>query len=116
MTRPSPFLLFCLAVGSSCTSLALESRPGDPALDGKDYLISETDFRAILSVARERIAHTHAWLQVRRVHVVSRDDVEVYFRNLAHPDYSDAYSLELQRSKAGWHVTAQSLDRDPIID
>jgi DNA-binding NarL/FixJ family response regulator len=27
-----------------------------------------------------------------------------------------AHSLELQRAKSGWIVTARSLDRDPIID
>src|SRR5438105_13063667 len=119
MSRPSTLLLLFLVTGLSYASLALEPRaspkPGDPSLDGKGYLISEADFRAILAVSRRRIAG-HPSYHLRRVHVISRDKVEVYVDDFAHPEYTDPHSLELQLLKKGWSVTAQSLDLDPIID
>jgi hypothetical protein len=114
MLRCSP-LFVLVAAALCCSSFALEPRAGDPSIDGKDYLISEADFRAILVVSRQRIVAYPSY-RVRRVTVVSQNKVEVYIRDLAHPDYNDVHSLELRRAKNGWTVTARSLDRDPIIE
>jgi hypothetical protein len=109
-----PTLLPLFVATTLCsTSLALQLRPGDPAVDGKDYLISEADFRAILAVAHAEVARSHPWLELRRLSVITRDKVDVYFRDRPNPDWGDAHMLELQRSKKGWQITGHSLDRPP---
>ena len=111
----SAFCWFFLTFALCSTLLGLQAKSGDPAVDGKDHLISDADFRSILDVSRKRIAG-HPSYHIHRVHVVSREKVEVYVDDFAHPDWVDPHSPELQRSKNGWTVTAHSLDRDPIID
>jgi len=111
-----------LLAAISCSTLPsveprAASHPGEPDLDGNTSLISDRDFRSILSVAREWLARTHPWLRVRRVHVVSRDAVEVFVHDVPKAiEYSDLRSFDLERSKLGWHVTTHNLDRAPTID
>jgi hypothetical protein len=52
MARVVPVLLLVLLLVSAGAS-PVSLRPGDPALDGKDYLLSDADFRAIVLAARE---------------------------------------------------------------
>src|SRR5947207_11764207 len=109
MLRCSALLLLILTSVSCSAQPVSEPRastqPGGPALDGKDYLLSEADFRAVLAVVRNELARTHPWLRVRRVHVITRDRVEVYVRDPTTAEYTehgDIHSVELQRSKNGW--------------
>ena len=122
MSRPARVLLLFLVMTSCCTSFASQPRasprPGDPALDGKDYLLSEADFRAIIAVARAWLAKTHPSFSVRRVHVITRNQVEVYLRGRLTADYGaedDMHSVELKRGKREWRITAHNLDAIPTI-
>jgi hypothetical protein len=115
----SVFFSAVIAFGLCSASLAIQPKPGDPAVDGKDYLISEVDFRAIISVARAWLIKTHPSFSVRRVHVVTRDEVEVYVRGRITADYGEEDDMHLVgvfRSKKGWHVGSDTLDRMPTID
>jgi hypothetical protein len=49
-------------------------KPGDPALDGEEYVLSEADFRMIVAVARSRVKERGS---VRAVHVKNSTVVEV---------------------------------------
>ena len=101
MARAVPlFLLVSLAVSLAASPVVL--RPGDPALDGKDHLISDADFRAIVSAARACLKSKAPALTARRVHVVSNAKVEVY---LGPTDaYGEKGSLDVQRTKDGWKL------------
>jgi hypothetical protein len=123
MARTSRLLLLALIAIGSFTAFASDlrpsPRPGDPALDGKEYLISEADFRAVLAVARAWLTRTHPSFSVRRVHVVTHDSVEVYVRGRLNSSYnqdSDLHSLDLQRSKTSWRITTHNLNAAPTID
>lgn len=104
----SLFLLLSLLVSAGASPVAL--RPGDPALDGKDYLISDADFRAILRTVREALAQEHPDLHPHRVHVISANKVEVYAGD---PDEggNERNSLILERSHGAWKITGGGYDR-----
>jgi hypothetical protein len=109
MARAVPLIfLLLLAIPVAASPVAL--RPGDPALDGKDYLISEADFRKILLVVRATLAREHPDLQPHRVHVISASKVEVYAGD---PDEhgNERNSLVLTRSNGTWKVTGGGYDR-----
>ncbi len=123
MSRSFTLLLLFLVGALCCTSLALDPRasprPGNPAFDGKDHLLSEADFRAILSVASTWLAQTHPRFHVRRVYVITGNTVEVYVRGRLTAEYgedSDLHSVELQRAKKGWRIAGHNLERVPTID
>jgi hypothetical protein len=101
MSRTVPvFLLMSVAVSLAASPVVL--RPGDPTLDGKDYLISDGDFRAIVSAARACLKSKAPALTARRVHVISEAKVEVY---LGPTDaYGEKGSLDVQRTKDGWKL------------
>ena len=77
------------AVATCCISCAVEplsepravSQTGDPSIDGKDYLLSEPGFRALLIVARERLAHYPYRPAIYNVNVISATKVRVHFRD-----------------------------------
>ena len=109
MARAVPLIfLLLLAIPVAASPVAL--RPGDPALDGKDYLISEADFREILLVVRATLAREHPDLQPHRVHVIGDSKVEVYAGD---PDEhgNERNSLVLTRSNKTWKVTGGGYDR-----
>lgn len=115
----SVFLSIILALGVCLTSFGLQPKPGDPAVDGKDYLISEADFRAIISVARAWVAKTHPSFSIRRVHVIARAEVEVYVRGRLAADYGaedDMHFVRLRRAKNDWRVAGDNLEGMPTID
>lgn len=119
MTRVPVVLSIFVILVLTFASVAFQPRAGDPALDGKDYLISEADFRSILNVARVWLSRTHPSFTVRRVHVVTHDRVEAYVRGRLNASYSednDLHSLDLERSKTGWRITTHNLDAGPTID
>src|SRR5438876_11209015 len=85
-------LLFLFLVSLAASPVVL--RPGDPALDGKDYLLSDADFRAIVAAARACLQRKAPSLNARRVHVITRTKVEVY---LGPTDkYGEQGSLDVQ--------------------
>ena len=69
-------LISCVSEPSSPRA---QPRAGDPSIDGLDYLISEADFRAVLSVARTRLASYAPMCSINRVTVVSALEVEARF-------------------------------------
>ena len=101
MSRAVPLvLLLLLAISVAASPVAL--RPGDPALDGKDYLLSDADFRAIVSAARACLKSKAPFLTARRIHVLTANKVEVY---LGPTDTGgERGSLDVQRTKGEWKL------------
>jgi hypothetical protein len=100
MPRAIPLMLVLLVVSATASPVAL--RPSDPALDGKDYLISDADFRAIVSAARACLKSKEPAVNARRVHVITATKVEVF---LGPTDkYGDQGSLDVKRTKGEWKV------------
>jgi len=96
MARAVP-LIFVLLLAISGVASPVALRSGDPALDGKDYLLSDADFRAIVSAARACLKSKAPSLSTRRVHVISGTKVEVF---LGPTDkYGEQGSLDVQRTK-----------------
>ena len=101
MVRVAPLLLvmsLLLSAGAAPVSL----RPGDPALDGNDYLISDADFRAIVSAARDCLKQKVPWCTARRVHVTSATTVDVHLGPVT--EYGEQGLLYVRRTKVGWKV------------
>jgi hypothetical protein len=113
MRRSFPLLLlFSLSVSLAASPVAL--RPGDPSLDGKDYLLSDADFRAIVAVARACLERKAPWLSAHRIHVITGTKVEVY---LGPTDtYGEQGSLDVQRTKGEWKVGVCSVPERIIFD
>jgi len=88
---------------------------GDPALDGKEYLLPAAELRALLVVARKRVAQVARWSSISRVHVVSATKVQAYFRAGA---YEETYppSLTLERTKGQWRITDEDIYPHVIFD
>ena len=103
MTRVVPlFLLLSIVISFAATPFA--PHPGDPAIDGKDYLLSEADFRALLVVARAHLAKFRPRPSIYRVTVNSPTEVEAWYGD---PSDVDSESLVLTRGKKGWQVTGR---------
>src|SRR5205823_5513022 len=83
------------------------SQSGDPALDGKDYLLSASDFRIITALARQRIAQKAPWLSVRRIHVVSANKVTAYVGQPGDSLEGLAY-IDFQRLHGTWRIMDES--------
>jgi hypothetical protein len=81
---------------------------GDPALDGKDQLLSEADFRALLTVARAHLASFRPRPSIYRVTVVSATEVHAWYHVSPQTDEDYAAWLIVQRSKNQWRVTGKS--------
>src|SRR5438552_16469999 len=104
--------LFTLAAIAACvTSCApiLHAEPlavgraGDPAISGRDYLLSESNFRALLIVARHRLARYPYRPPVYEVHVIAPHKVRVYFRD--EDGSANGRWLLLERVRGEWKVT-----------
>src|SRR5437879_2318774 len=87
------------------------SQFGDPALDGRDYLLSESDFRTIITAARQRVAQKAPWLAVHRVHVASADKVTAY---VGQPEDWLAY-IDFQRVHGAWRIIDESYATREIV-
>ena len=112
MGRAVPVLLLMSLLGSAEAS-PIVLRPGDPALDGKDYLISEQDFRAVIDVTRKRLAKVAPWFGVRRIHVEGANDLIAY---VGQPDqYGELAYITLHRVRGAWQINSEAFERI-IID
>src|ERR1043166_10310430 len=101
MARTTPFVLLLVFAGTVAASPVV-LRPGDPSLDGKDYLISEQDFREILRLCRARLGSSSS-KSVRDVMVLRRDTLAAYFgTDQMRPDF-----LWVFRTKDGWKIDRQ---------
>lgn len=108
------FLVFAMSLVISVAASPVVLRSGDPALDGKDYLLSDRDFRAIVSAARTCLQRKVPWCTLRRVHVVTATEVEVH---LGPGDkYGEQGSLDVQRTKGGWKVIECAASERIIFD
>ena len=113
MSRTVP-LLFTMSLIFSVAASPVVLRPGDPALDGKDYLLSDADFRAIVSAARGCLQRKAPWCRARRVHVISATKVEVY---LGPTDkFGEQGSIDVQRTKGEWKVVVCEAPERIILD
>lgn len=114
MARVVPlFLLMSLLVCAGASPVAL--RPGDPALDGKDHLLSDTDFHAIVAVARAFLQRKAPWYTARRVHVISPAKAEVYLNPIDEYGYENG-PLDVERTKDGWKVIGGIPERVIVTD
>ena len=87
-----------------------QERVGDPALDGKDYLLSEADFREIIRVVRASLIRETPWYnQIQRVHVNSATEVEVYVGG--YNEFGDVARMVVRRKNRVW----QSDGAAPIL-
>ena len=101
MARASPLILLLILAGTIAASPVV-LRAGDPSLDGKDYLISEQDFREILRLCRARLG-SGASKRLYNVRVLRRDTVAAYFGL----DQMQPVCLLVLRTKQGWKVDHQ---------
>jgi hypothetical protein len=109
-------LLVALAIAGCITSCAEQpsgephavSQTGDPAIDGKAYLLSEADFRTVLALVRADNAHSHPWLSIRRVHVISATQLQLYCRDLRGSFYpqtaGDDWVCQVERVSTSWRL------------
>ena len=103
MSRAACLLLALLLIQRVDASLIV-LRSGDPALDGKDYLLSEADFRALLAVARAHLARFRPRPSIYRVSVMSATEVRAWYGE-ANANY--AQWLILKRAKTQWRITGE---------
>jgi hypothetical protein len=96
------FLFMSLAVSLAAPSFS--PRSGDPGIDGKDYLLSEADFRALLVVARAHLTRFRPQPSIYRVTVVNATEVEAWYGDQS---AVDSECLILKRGKKGWQVTGE---------
>lgn len=74
-------------------------RSGDPAVDGKDYLLDDAQFRAVLLTARERLAKIAPGKSIHRIHVVGQGRVEAYYGKPPVDDIAVAAYLVLEQTR-----------------
>ena len=98
-------LLFAMSLILSVAASPVVLRSGDPALDGKDYLISEADFRALLAFARARLASFRPRPSIYRVSVISATEVHAWYGD---PNVDYFTWLVLKRARGQWRVTGKS--------
>ena len=88
--------------------LRVQPRPGDPAIDGADYLISDQDFRALLAEANRKLAEIAPACTINRISVIDRDKVEAHFCEhdfTLHSAWRGTFTLK--RMRDGWKVIDQ---------
>jgi hypothetical protein len=103
MARAVPLLLL-MFLAVSLAAPPFTPRAGDPGIDGKDYLLTEADFRALLAVARARLAKSRPQPSIFRVTVVSATEVQAWYGLQSDVDN---VCLVLHRGKKGWQVTGE---------
>jgi hypothetical protein len=103
MSRIVPLLLF-ISLAVSVAAPPFTPHAGDPGIDGKDYLLSEADFRALLVIARARLAKFRPQPPVYRVTVLSATEVQAWY---GYQSDVDNVCLVLDRGKKGWQVTGE---------
>jgi hypothetical protein len=107
MCRAVPLILFGL-VAVSLAASPVVPRAGDPAIDGRDQLLSEEDFRALLAVARAHLAKFRPPPSIFRVTVVSATEVHAWYHVSPQTDEDYADWLIIKRSNNQWRVTGKS--------
>jgi hypothetical protein len=115
MARVVPLFLLMLLLVVSAGASPVVLRPGDPALDGQDQLLSDADFHAIVAVARAFLQRKTPWYSARRVHVVSPAKVEVYLNPIDEYGYEKG-PLYVQKTKGGWKVIGAVSERVIVTD
>ena len=105
-------LFLCVLLVASVLAAPVSLRPGDPAVDGKDYLLSEADFRALLAIARTKVAALAPHVGIFNVKVISSTKVEAYYGDRSS---GLAHHLVLERIAGSWRVTAAPKMPDQII-
>jgi hypothetical protein len=114
MPRFVPLLLL-MSIAASVAASPVVLRPGDPALDGKDHLLSDPDFHAIVAVVRAFLQRKAPWYTARRVHVISPSKVEVYLNPIDEYGYENG-PLDVERTKDGWKVIGGIPERVIVTD
>jgi hypothetical protein len=102
--KRAAWFLFAMPLVLSVAASPVVLRSGDPALDGKDQLLSEADFRALLAVARAHLARFHPRPSIYRVTVMNATEVRTWF---GEPNVDYAQWLILKRVKNQWRITGK---------
>ena len=106
MRRGVPLFLL-ISVAFSVSASRIQFRPGDPAVDGQDYLLSEADFRTVLRIFRDEIARTYPSLHIRRVHVdLPWVTAYCYRPGSDNPEIVSDYFFQVQRVNGAWKINA----------
>ena len=97
-------LICCIA---SCATQTpgppqLAAHPGDPQIVGNTYLLSDTDFRAALSVARAWLSRHRSLQAIHSFEIYSATSVGVFFDE---SHQSITAGLMLQRIGGQWRIT-----------
>ena len=103
MKRIVPVVLMSLVISVAASPVVPHA--GDPAIDGKDQLLSEADFRALLAVARAHLAKFRPQPSIFRVTVVSTTEVHAWYHVSPQTDEDYADWLIHKRGNNQWRVT-----------
>jgi hypothetical protein len=94
-----------LLVGVMFSASRVHAASRDPAVDGKDYLLPQSELHALLAVAQRRLATVAPGAPIYRVTVISASKVEARYRD-RDLDQSDPAWLVVERIQGHWRVTA----------
>jgi len=89
------FLGLVILLAAVAHAESIQPRAGDPSVDGKAYLLSDSEFRAAVAAVRAFTMGTSP----RRVTVVSRTQVRAWLE-----DGDSVSCLILEHSGNGWRV------------
>jgi hypothetical protein len=101
MMRAACILLCCVS-NTIASPIALHA--GDPAVDGKDWVLSDSEFRTLLAVARQKLKKSYPWVGIYRIHVLSATKVEADFGDVSEEGIGG--SMDVERFSSGWRVTS----------
>ena len=106
-------LLLASCAAESTSVQRVQPHPGDPAIDGVSGLLSEQDFRAVLAVARRRVAAMGLPCAVSSVSVLSADKIEAHFCQNDQAYLMWSGTLTLRKINGEWKVTELRGGRPP---
>jgi hypothetical protein len=102
-----PLLLFVF-IGIALAA-PIGAAPRDPAIGGRSELISPTELKALIAVARQKLAPLGALGSIYRVDILSRVKAKAWYGD---QNADSILCLVLERSQTGWRVTGEDgIDR-----
>jgi hypothetical protein len=105
-----PVLILCAGMAFVApVSAALR----DPAVDGRNHLLSDRELHALLPIARQRVARIAPSCHVVRLKVISQTKVEAYFCEEVEEHTSGILTLE--KIKGEWRITHESGPGERVI-
>jgi hypothetical protein len=97
---------------ASSPPLRIIRQAGDPPLAGEAHLLSDSSFRELLTVVRERATRIDPHFSIREVHVWSATGATVALNVW---DGTVPYDLGVEKRASRWHIIQAERGRDPIV-